>query len=151
MRSITGGFIVDIGQSTLTAVVPIEVIRHESSSAALGVGALLPEPLHLPGIIDLVELQHGELDLLVLVLDLLRLGVGLLLALLGAASEAEHEVESGLLLDVVVGEGAAVLELLSGEDEALLVRGDALLVLDLGLDVVDCVGGFDLQGDRLTR
>ena len=30
-----------------------------------------------------------------------------------------------LLLDVVVRERAAVLELLSGEDEALLVRGDA--------------------------
>jgi hypothetical protein len=33
--------------------------------------------------------------------------------------------------DVVVGTGEAVLELISREDEALLVRGDALLVLDL--------------------
>ena len=40
------------------------------------------------------------------------------------------------LLDVVVGEGAAVLELLAGENQALLVRGNALLVLDLGLDIV---------------
>jgi hypothetical protein len=39
-------------------------------------------------------------------------------------------VESRLLLDVVVRKGAAVLELLAGEDEALLIRGDALLVLD---------------------
>jgi hypothetical protein len=46
-------------------------------------------------------------------------------------------VQGALLLDVVVGEGAAVLELLAREDEALLVRGDALLVLDLGLDVLD--------------
>jgi len=45
-------------------------------------------------------------------------------------------VEGGLLLDVVVGQSAAILELLSGEDQALLVRGNALLVLDLGLDVV---------------
>jgi len=29
------------------------------------------------------------------------------------------------LLDVVVGQGAAVLQLLAGEDQALLVRGDA--------------------------
>ena len=43
-------------------------------------------------------------------------------------------MESGLLLDVVVGQGPAVLELLSGEDQSLLVRGDTLLVLDLGLD-----------------
>ena len=42
-----------------------------------------------------------------------------------AAAEAEHEVEGGLLLDVVVRESAAVLELLASEDQALLVRGDA--------------------------
>jgi len=49
-------------------------------------------------------------------------------------------MEGGLLLDVVVGEGTAVLELLSGKDKALLVRGDAFLVLDLGLDGFDGVG-----------
>ena len=37
------------------------------------------------------------------------------------------------LLDVVVGERAAILELLAGEDQALLVGRDALLVLDLRL------------------
>ena len=42
-----------------------------------------------------------------------------------AASEAEHQVQRRLLLDVVVGQRAPVLELLSGEDEALLVRRDA--------------------------
>ena len=48
-----------------------------------------------------------------------------------AATEAEHEVEGRLLLDVVVREGAAILELLAREDQALLVRRNALLVLDL--------------------
>jgi hypothetical protein len=52
-------------------------------------------------------------------------------------TETEDQMESRLLLDVVVGKGAAVLELLAGEDQALLVRGNALLVLDLGLDIVD--------------
>jgi len=66
-----------------------------------------------------------------------------------AATEAEDQVEGGLLLDVVVGEGAAVLQLLSGEDETLLIGGDTLLVLDLGLDVVDGVGGLDVEGDGL--
>jgi hypothetical protein len=37
-------------------------------------------------------------------------------------------VKGGLLLDVVVGEGAAVFELLAGEDQTLLVGGDTLLV-----------------------
>ena len=67
-----------------------------------------------------------------------------------AAAETEHEVEGGLLLDVVVREGAAILELLAREDQALLVGGDALLVLDLGLDVVDGVGRLNLEGDGLA-
>jgi hypothetical protein len=85
----------------------------------------------------------------VLVLQLLGLGVRLLLALLGSSMEAEHQVQRGLLLDVLVDEGTAVLELLAGEDEALLVRRDVLLVLDLGLHVVDGVRGLHLQRDGL--
>ena len=61
-------------------------------------------------------------------LDLLGGGVHLLLALITSTTQAEHQVESRLLLDVVVGESAAILELLSGEDQTLLVRGNALLV-----------------------
>ena len=39
-------------------------------------------------------------------------------------------MEGGLLLDVVVGQSAAILQLLAGEDETLLIRGDALLILN---------------------
>ena len=67
------------------------------------------------------------------------------------ATKTEDEVESRLLLDIVIGEGSAILELLTGEDETLLIRGDALLVLDLGLYVVDGVGRLDIEGDGLTR
>ena len=67
-----------------------------------------------------------------------------------ATTETEHQVESGLLLDVVVCQGAAILQLLAGEDETLLVRGDALLVLDLRLHIVDGVRGLHLQGDGLA-
>jgi len=62
------------------------------------------------------------------VLDLLGSGVDLLFALLSTTTQTEHEVESGLLLDVVVRKGTAVLELLAGEDQALLVWGNSLLV-----------------------
>jgi hypothetical protein len=55
------------------------------------------------------------------------------------------------LLDVVVGECAAILQLLSGKDQSLLVRGNALLVLDLGLNIVDCIGRLNLEGDGLAR
>jgi hypothetical protein len=54
------------------------------------------------------------------------------------------------LLDVVVGEGTAILELLASEDEALLVWGNALLILDLGLHIVDGVRRLHLQGDGLA-
>jgi len=67
------------------------------------------------------------------------------------ADDELTEVKGGLLLDIVVGEGAAVLELLAGEDEALLVGRDAFLILNLGLNVVDSVGGLDLEGDGLSR
>jgi hypothetical protein len=59
-------------------------------------------------------------------------------------------MEGGLLLDVVVGQSAAVLELLAGEDQALLVRRDALLVLNLALNIVDSVGGLDLESNGLA-
>ena len=40
----------------------------------------------------------------------------------------------GHLLYVVVRESATILELPASKDQALLVRGDALLVLNLGLN-----------------
>src|SRR5579883_3679169 len=46
-----------------------------------------------------------------------------------ATSQAQHQVQRALLLDVVVRQGAAILQLLASEDEALLIRGNALLVL----------------------
>lgn len=84
--------------------------------AYLSTGALPSQPLDLPIPIDLVVLKHSQLGLLALMLDLLWGGVDLLLTLLGTTTEAEHKVEGGFLLDVVVREGAAVLELLAGED-----------------------------------
>ena len=69
---------------------------------------------------------------------------------LHSTAQAENEVERRLLLDVVVRESAAILELLSGKDQALLIRRNSLLVLDLGLDVVDRVAGLHVEGDGLS-
>ena len=46
-----------------------------------------------------------------------------------SATQSEHQVKSALLLDVIVGETAAILELFSSENETLLIWGNALLVL----------------------
>ena len=59
-------------------------------------------------------------------------------------------MEGGLLLNVVVGESSAVFKLLTSEDETLLIRRDTLLVLDLGLYIIDGVGGLNLEGDGLA-
>merc|ERR1711936_728707 len=69
---------------------------------------------------------------------------------LHTSPKTENEMEGGLLLDVVVGEGPSVLELLASKDQPLLVRGDALLVLDLGLHILDGVRGLDFEGDGLA-
>ena len=141
-------FLVDISQTTLSAVVSVKVLRHEGTRA---LRADLSEPLHVTASVDLVVLQRSKLNLLVLMLDLLWLGVGLLLSLLTTTSQTEDQVQGALLLDVVVGKSSSVLELLSGKDKTLLVRWDALLVLDLSLDILDGVGALDLKSDGLTR
>ena len=117
----------------------------------VGSWALSAETLDLSIAVDLVVLENSQLGLLALVLDLLGRGVHLLLALLAATTQAKDQVQGRLLLDVVVGERAAVLELLAGEDQALLVRGNSFLVLDLGFDIVDGVGRLHLKGDGLAR
>ena len=53
-------------------------------------------------------------------------------------------------MDIVIREGSAVLELLSSEDESLLVWMDTFLVMDLGLDFLDGVSWLDIKGHDLT-
>ena len=53
-------------------------------------------------------------------------------------------MESRLLLDVVILKGSTILKLLSCEDESLLIGRDALLVLDLSLDIFYGVRGLDI-------
>ena len=58
---------------------------------------------------------------------------------LHAATQPQHQVESGLLLDVVVSQGAPILQLLAGKDQPLLVRGNTC---SIGSQVGQCA---DLQ------
>merc|ERR1719232_215115 len=153
LTSITGGLLGlfqlldQVGQAALAAVLTVLVVGHEDATTAVLAGALPPQPGDLSLVTDLVILKGGQLDLLMLVLDLLGGGVVLLLALLAATPQAEDQVQGGFFLDVVVGQGPAILELLAGKDQPLLIRRDALLVLDLGLDILDGITGLDLEGD----
>merc|ERR1711962_1289403 len=59
-------------------------------------------------------------------------------------------MQSGLLLDVVVREGASILKLFTSKDQPLLVWGNAFLVLDLSLDIFNGVRWLNLKGDSLA-
>jgi len=69
----------------------------------------------------------------------------------GTTSKAEDKMEGRFLLDVVVRKGSAILELLSSEDQSLLLRRNSFFVLDLCLDIRDRVIWLDVQSDRLSR
>ena len=47
-----------------------------------------------------------------------------------SSSQSEHQVEGGLLLDVVVRQSPSVLQLLPGKDQPLLIRRNAFLILE---------------------
>ena len=59
-------------------------------------------------------------------------------------------MQSGFFLDIIVGKSTAIFELLASEDQALLVRRNSLLILDLCLDVINGVRGLNLQSNGLA-
>jgi len=69
---------------------------------------------------------------------------------LETTAETEDEMERRLLLDVIVRQRAAILELLACKDQALLVGRDAFLVLDLLLDIVNGVGSLNFESDSFA-
>ena len=66
------------------------------------------------------------------------------------SAKTKYQVKRGLLLDVVVRQGAAVLELLSSENQTLLVWWNTFLILNLGLNIVNRVTWLDVQSDGLS-
>merc|ERR1712038_1440448 len=69
---------------------------------------------------------------------------------LHTSTKTENQVKSRLLLDIVVGQGTSILKLLSSKDQTLLIWRNTFLILNLGLNVVNGVGWFDIEGDGLS-
>jgi hypothetical protein len=92
-----------------------------------------------------VALAADHLLAVVLASQLLHRGLN------DTTTKAEHEMEGRLLLDVVVGQSAAILKLLTSEDETLLIRRNTFLILNLLLHVLDSVVRLNIEGDSLTR
>jgi hypothetical protein len=59
-------------------------------------------------------------------------------------------VEGRLFLDVVIAQGATILELLASKDKTLLIGRNAFLILNLALYIVDSIAGLDLKSDGLA-
>merc|ERR1712038_1743875 len=59
-------------------------------------------------------------------------------------------MEGRFLLDVVVRKSSSILQLLASKDQPLLVWRNALLVLNLGLDILNGVRRLHLQSDSLA-
>ena len=81
------GFLKDVGEATLPAVLTVVVASHEDPGPALLGRTLASQTVDFPVVLNLVVLQHGHFHLLVLVLDLLGGGVVLLLPLLGTSPQ----------------------------------------------------------------
>ena len=69
---------------------------------------------------------------------------------LHTTSKSDDQVESGFFLDVVIGEGSAVFELFTSENESLLIWRNTFLILDLSFDVLDSVSWFNIKSDGLA-
>mmetsp|Transcript_10756 Transcript_10756/g.21237 ORF Transcript_10756/g.21237 Transcript_10756/m.21237 type:complete len:260 (+) Transcript_10756:132-911(+) len=66
-------------------------------------------------------------------------------------AQPKDKVEGGLFLDVVICKGAAILKLLSRKNQALLIRGDSFLILNLLLHGVDGVRRINIECDSFSR
>jgi len=135
---VKGRFLLDVVVAESTSV--LELLSSEDESLLIGRDALLVLNLGLD-VLNGVAWLDFEGDGLS--------GEGLN-ENLHTTTESEDEMEGALLLDVVVRKGSAILKLLSGEDESLLIGWDSFLVLDLGLDVLNGVRWLNLKGDGLS-
>merc|ERR1719282_1801521 len=58
---------------------------------------------------------------------------------LHTSSQSKNQMQGTLLLDVVIGKGSSIFQLLSSKDQSLLVWRNSFLVLDLGFDILNGV------------
>merc|ERR1712126_116607 len=54
------------------------------------------------------------------------------------------------LLNVVVRQSSSILQLFSSEDQSLLIWGNYLLILDLGLDILNGIRWLNFQSNCLS-
>ena len=68
-----------------------------------------------------------------------------------SSSQPKDKMKGRLLLDVIIGECSSIFQLLSCEDETLLVWWDTFLVLDLCLDIFNSIRSLYFKSNCLAR
>merc|ERR1719266_184478 len=119
-----------VSHPTLNCITSLELLLRAEH---VGVAATPLAAIHRPGMEPRIALSAYHLVAIVFP------GEDCKRWLNNAATESEDQVQRGLLLDVVVTQCAAILELLACEDQALLVWWNTLLVLNLRFHIVNCV------------
>ena len=66
---------------------------------------------------------------------------------LHTSSQSDKEMEGGIHLDVVVGDGSSILKLLPFKDKSLRIDVNSQSFVNLGFDAVDCVKWLHSKGD----
>merc|ERR1712137_759590 len=69
---------------------------------------------------------------------------------LHTSTKTQYQMQSRLLLDVIITQSTSILKLLSCENQTLLIRGNSLLVLNLCLDIINGIRWLDIQGNGLS-
>lgn len=67
-----------------------------------------------------------------------------------ATLQRKSQVQGGRFIDVVFCQSATILQLFARKSQTLLVRRNALLDLDISVDVFGGVAGLNLEGDGLS-
>jgi len=62
----------------------------------------------------------------------------------------KNQMKRRLLLNIIVGESATILQLLPRKNQPLLIRRDTLLILDLTLDALNRVALLYIQSNGLA-
>ena len=140
--------VIQKGGTSLSAVVPIVVLRHEAPNSSHW--RIFSKTGDFSITFNSVIFQSLQGNGLVDTLDLLWLGVDLLLALLTTSTQPEHQMKSAFFLDIVIAQGTAIFELFAGKDKTLLIRWDSFFILNLGLHIVNGVGRLNIQSDGLA-
>ncbi|KAH3660861.1 hypothetical protein OGATHE_005193 [Ogataea polymorpha] len=69
---------------------------------------------------------------------------------LHTTSQSQNQMQGRLFLNVVIRQSSAVFELLTSENQSLLIRRDTLFILNFRFHIIDSVRGLNLKGDGLS-